>query len=259
MNRIRGRTALVTGATSGIGRACARRLAADGVDLVLAARRAERLDDLRAELAPHGIRIRTEVLDVRDRSAVEGFARATEEEGLRISILVNNAGLARGLAPLHQGDPDDWDEMIDTNVKGLLYVTRAFLPAMVARDEGHVVHIGSIAGRWTYPMGNVYNASKYAVRALSEAMNLDLLGTRIRVSTVDPGMVRTDFSLVRFHGDEGRAERVYEGVDHLTPEDVADAILWILHAPPHMNVAEMVLFPTDQRSPTHLHRRDTGR
>lgn len=256
MSRLRGTTAVVTGATSGIGEACARRLAAEGVHLVLAARREERLRRVEEELSSsHGVTVRTAILDVRDRAAVAEFAASLEGDGVEPDILVNNAGLARGLAPVHRGDLDDWDEMVDTNVKGLLYVTRAFLPGMVQRDRGHVVNIGSIAGRWTYPMGAAYNASKYAVRGFTEAMNLDLLGSRVRVATVDPGMVETEFSLVRFRGDEERAERVYQGLHPLSPDDVADAVFYVLNTPPHVNITEMVLWSVDQRSSTLLHRR----
>lgn len=259
MNRLEGKVALVTGANSGIGEACARRLAAAGAHLVLTGRRAERLRAVEKALGTEGPGwVRTVTLDVRDRVAVEAFAAGLEAGGIETDILVNNAGLARGLARIHEGDPDDWDEMIDTNVRGLLYVTRAILPGMVQRDRGHVVNIGSVAGRWTYPLGNVYNATKYAVKALTEGMNMDLLGTNLRVSTVDPGMVQTEFSLVRFHGDESRASTVYRGTRPLTADDVADAVLYVLNAPPHVNVAEVVLWPTDQRSPTLVHRRGEG-
>lgn len=257
MNRLGGRIAVITGATSGIGEACAHRLSAAGTHLVLVGRRAGRLEALEEELAGAGPGwVRTSVLDVRDREAVEAFAATLEADGIEVDILVNNAGLARGLGRVHEGDPDDWDEMIDTNLRGLLYVSRALLPGMVRRDRGHVVNIGSVAGRWTYPMGNVYNATKYAVRALTEGMNMDLLGTHLRVSTVDPGMVQTEFSLVRFHGDQERAGTVYRGTRPLTPEDVADTVMYVLNAPPHVNVAEVVLWPTDQRSPTMVHRRE---
>ncbi len=257
MNRIAGRTALVTGATAGIGESCARALASHGVHLVLLARRAERLQALADELrAEHGIRVRTSTVDVRDRAAVEDLRDELQDDGEGIDILVNNAGKARGLDPLQEGDPDDWDEMIDTNVKGLLYVTRAFLPAMVERDRGHVVNIGSVAGRWTYPRGNVYAATKFAVLALSEGVNMDLLGTQVRVSTIDPGLVETEFSEVRFHGDAERAEKVYQGYTPLAPEDIADAVLYALNAPEHVDVFQMVLMPTDQRHAMLVHKDD---
>ena len=257
MNRVEGRTAVITGATSGIGEACARILASRGAALVLVARRRERLEALADDLAAGAGGVHTRTLDVRDREAVAEFGRGLEAEGVEPDILVNNAGLARGMAPLHEGDPDDWDEMIDTNLKGLLYVTRAVLPGMVRRNRGHVVNIGSVAGRWVYPSGNVYNASKYAVRGLTEAMNLDLFGTEIRMSTVDPGMVETEFAAVRFRGDQDRAGKVYRDTRPLAPEDVADAVLYVLNAPPHVNVTEMVLWPTDQRSATMVARRES--
>lgn len=258
MNRIEGRTAVITGATSGIGEACARILASHGAKLVLVARREERLRALADDLGSDARGVHTIRLDVRGRDAVLDMGRGLESAGIEPDILVNNAGLARGFAPVHQGNPDDWDEMIDTNLKGLLYVTRAILPGMVERNRGHVVNIGSVAGRWAYPMGNVYNASKYAVRGLTEGMNLDLFGTALRMSTVDPGMVETEFAEVRFRGDTERAEKVYRDTHPLSPEDVADAVLYVLNAPPHVNVAEMVIWPTDQRSATLVKREGQG-
>jgi len=168
--------------------------------------------------------------------------------------LVNNAGLASGLDTIFEGDFEDWDRMIDTNVKGLLNVTRAILPSMVQRDSGHVINIGSVAGRITYPKGNVYNATKFAVRALNEAMNIDLVGTRIRMSTVDPGAANTEFSDVRFHGDEEKAQAVYNGFEPLTAVDVADAVMYIAGTPEHVNITELVIMPTAQRNPYILHR-----
>ena len=169
-------------------------------------------------------------------------------------ILLNNAGLARGLSPIHEGEIDDWEEMIDTNVKGLLYLTRAILPLMVERDQGHIINIGSTAGRWVYPGGNVYNATKFAVYALNEAMNIDLVGTKIRVSGVDPGATDTEFSKVRFHGDEDRAQKVHEGYTPLTAEDIADVVCYVANAPAHVNVLQVVLECTAQRSAAVLHR-----
>lgn len=259
MNRIQGSTAVVTGATSGIGEACARRLAEAGCPLVLVARREDRLARFADELGGlHGVDVRTVALDVRDRQAVADFGQGLEQAGVQPAILVNNAGLARGLAPLHQGDPDDWDEMIDTNVKGLLYVTRALLPGMVTRNAGHMINIGSVAGRWAYPSGNVYNASKAAVRSLTEAMNLDLFGTDVRVATVDPGLTETEFASVRFRGDGDRAAKVYRGTRTLHPADIADAVLYVLNAPAHVNITEMVIWPTDQRSSALVRRQEEG-
>jgi len=259
VNRLRGKLIVITGATSGIGKACAEALAAMGANLVLAARREERLIALSEELrGQHGITVHARVLDVRDRQGVSAFAASLDSTGLEVHGLVNNAGLARGLSDIQNGDHADWDEMIDTNIKGLLNVTRAILPGMVARDQGHVVNIGSVAGHWVYPMGNVYNATKFAVRALTEALNMDLVGTAIRVSGVDPGMVRTEFSLVRFHGDNAQAEQVYKGLAPLGPEDVADAVCYVMNAPPHVNVLDMVIYPTAQRSPFVVSRSTEG-
>ena len=250
MNRIRGKTAIVTGATAGIGEACARTLAEAGVHLVLVARRGDRLKALSAELAAtSGVDVLWRVLDVRDREGVTAFADWLEDEGVPVDILLNNAGLSRGLDELHDGSHEDWDDMIDTNIKGLLNVTRALLPGMIARDSGHVVNIGSIAGHMVYPKGNVYCATKYAVRALTDSANLDLVGTRVRMSSVDPGLVETEFSLVRFRGDAERARTVYEGVDSLMPEDIADAVYYVLNARQRVNVLNMLIMPTVQRSP----------
>jgi 3-hydroxy acid dehydrogenase / malonic semialdehyde reductase len=243
---------LVTGASSGIGAATARAFALTGAHLVLAARRLDRLQTLAAELdAPTHL----VALDVRDRGAVRAAIAAIPAPFAAIEILVNNAGLSRGFEPLHEGSEDDWDEMLDTNVKGLLYVTRAVVPGMVARGSGHVINVGSFAGRETYARGNVYCASKAAVRTLNKAMRLDLLGTGLRVSSVDPGLVPTEFSEVRFHGDRTRAATVYENTRPLSAADVAEAIVWCASRPPHVNVEELLLLPTDQAAPALVHRR----
>lgn len=255
MSRFEGKLVLITGASSGFGEACARGFAADGASLVLWARRLSRLRRLKDELTgAHRVNVRVDELDVRDREAVLALGRDLADAGAVPDILVNNAGLASGLDTIYEGDFEDWDRMIDTNVKGLLNVTRAILPSMVERDSGHVINIGSVAGRITYPKGNVYNATKFAVRALNEAMNIDLEGTRIRVSTVDPGAAETEFSDVRFHGDKERARRVYEGFDPLTAGDVADAVMYIAGTPEHVNITELVIMPTAQRNPYILHR-----
>ncbi len=255
MNRISGKQVMVTGASAGIGAACARRFAAEGANLVLWARRVERLVDLSADLRrEHGVEVRTAGVDVRDRAAVAAEIEAMVAAGVVPDVVVNNAGLAAGFDPVQEGDPDDWDRMIDTNVKGLLNVTRWLLPHMIEQARGHIINIGSTAGHQVYPKGNVYNASKFAVRALTEGINLDVVGTPIRVSSVDPGFVKTEFSVVRFHGDEARAETVYEGFDPLTGDDVADAVAYIANLPPHVNVLDMVLLPTAQRNVYVLHR-----
>jgi NADP-dependent 3-hydroxy acid dehydrogenase YdfG len=256
MKRLENRIAFVTGASSGIGRSIACAFAAEGARLILCARRVERMEALAAELeAAHGADVRCRRLDVRDRAEVERMIAEIPPNWAEIDILVNNAGLSRGLDKLHEGLADDWDEMLDTNVKGLLYVSRAVLPGMVRRDRGHVVNIGSIAGRELYPGGNVYCASKFAERAISKGMMIDLNGTNVRVTTVDPGLVETEFSLVRFHGDAARAAKVYTGVDPLTPDDIADAVLYAVTRPQHMNVAEMVILATCQAGTTYVSRK----
>ena len=248
---------LITGASSGIGRACAEAFAARGCRLLLAARRAERLEELSAALQErHGTEVLTIVLDVRDREAVDEWVEGLPESWQYIDILVNNAGLARGLAPLHEGDVADWEEMIDTNLKGLLWVTRAVLPGMIGRGRGHVINIGSIAGHEVYPGGSVYCATKHAVAALNRCLAIDTLGTGVRVSSVDPGMVETEFSLVRFHGDAERAEGVYDGLEALRGEDVAEAVVFCATRPPHATVREMILMPTAQAAAVHIHRAD---
>jgi serine 3-dehydrogenase len=255
MNRLAGKRVLITGASAGIGEACARQFAERGAHLLLSARRIDRVRALAERLsAEHGIEARADALDVTDRDAVAAYVAGLADAGLVPDILVNNAGKAKGLSTLQEGALDHWDEMIDTNVKGLLYVTRAVLPLMIERDEGHVIHIGSIAGRWVYPKGAVYNATKYAVRALTEAMNIDLLGTKIRVSSVDPGMTETEFSEVRFDGDSDRAATVYAGTQPLTADDVADAVLYVANTPPHVDVLNLVLMPTVQRYPGYVDR-----
>ena len=249
MNRIEGKLALVTGASSGIGEACARRLAAEGADVALWARREDRLERLADELGrEHGVATHVASVDVRDRDAVRKAVDALLSEAGPPHILVNNAGLAAGFDPVQEGDFEDWDRMIDTNVKGLLNVTRLFLPSMIDADRGHIINIGSTAGHQVYPKGNVYNASKFAVTALTEAINLDVSGTRLKVSSVDPGFVETEFSVVRFHGDEDRADGVYEGFEPLTGDDVADAVAYVANLPAHVNILRMVLLPTAQRN-----------
>lgn len=252
-----GKVALVTGASSGIGAACARALVRGGAHVILAARRGERLSSLREELRAlcGGPCLHLMELDVRDSGAVEAGLAALPKEFAPIEILINSAGLGRGLDKLHEGDTREWDEIIDTNVKGLLYVTRAVLPGMVSRDSGHIVNIGSVAGRQAYQGGNVYAASKAAVRMLTECLKHDLFGTRVRVSTVDPGMVETEFSVVRFRGDRERADKVYAGMTPMTPDDVAEAVLFCVTRPPHVNVSEIVLLATDQATAAVVHRR----
>lgn len=250
---LQGSCVLITGASSGIGRACAEAFAAQGTRLILAARRSDRLEELAGGLDVPTLPVE---LDVRDRAAVEHVVGTLPPEWADVDVLVNNAGLAAGLDPLQDGDPDDWDRMVDTNVKGLLYVTRAVLPGMIARGRGHVVNIGSIAGHETYPNGAVYCATKAAVDRITTGLRLDVLGTGIKVSTIDPGLVETEFSTVRFHGDEERASRVYAGVTPLTGADIADAVVWVASRPAHVQVAEVIVFASAQASATSVHRGD---
>lgn len=258
MSDLRGAVVCITGTSSGIGAACAAAFAREGAHLLLVARRKPRVDELARRLtAEHRIRAFTAELDVRNQASVETFFGFLPPEWLSIDVLVNNAGLSRGLHPLHEGKLEDWEEMIDTNIKGLLYVTRAVLPGMVRRNRGQVINIGSIAGRDTYPGGNVYSATKFAVRGLTRSMRMDLLGTAIRVCSVDPGLVETEFSRVRFHGDMERASKTYLGMKPLTPEDVADVVLFCALRPPHVNIAEVLLTPTDQASATMVHRKNS--
>jgi 3-hydroxy acid dehydrogenase / malonic semialdehyde reductase len=252
-----GKTILITGASSGIGAAGARLLAGVGARLLLLARREAKLTMLVDELVASGCdrsSLHMMTVDVRDRDRVASVLAELPVEWQAIDILINNAGLSRGLNKLQEGAIDDWEEMIDTNIKGLLYVTRAVVPGMIERGYGYVVNIGSIAGHQTYPQGNVYCGTKAAVRAISEGLKIDLLGTPVRVTSIDPGMVDTEFSTVRFHGDRDRAAKVYEGLQPLTAEDIAETILFCLTRPAHVNISEILLVPTAQATPTLVHR-----
>jgi NADP-dependent 3-hydroxy acid dehydrogenase YdfG len=252
---LKGKIVFITGASSGIGAATAFAFAAEGARLLLAARRAGKLAEAASRALELGATaVHSIGLDVRDRRSVQAAIDTLPPEWAKIEILVNNAGLSRGLDKLYTGKIEDWEEMIDTNVKGLLYVSRAVVPGMVVRGHGHVVNLGSTAGELTYPNGAVYCATKAAERAINDGLRQDLLGTPVRVTTVDPGMVETDFSLVRFHGDAERAAKVYKGVTPLTPEDVADAILWAVTRPAHVNVARILLTPVDQANSLLFHR-----
>ncbi|ABA22499.1 Short-chain dehydrogenase/reductase SDR [Trichormus variabilis ATCC 29413] len=256
MISLKNQIVLITGASSGIGNACARIFAGAGAKLILAARRLERLQQLADELnQDFGVETHLLQLDVRDRSHVESAITSLPPAWSAIDILINNAGLSRGLDKLYEGDFQDWEEMIDTNIKGLLYLTRYVVPGMVNRGRGHVINLGSIAGHQTYPGGNVYCGTKAAVKAISEGLKQDLLGTPVRVTSVDPGMVETEFSEVRFHGDTERAKKVYQGVNPLTPEDVADVIFFCATRSPHVNINEVILMPVDQASATLVNRK----
>jgi NADP-dependent 3-hydroxy acid dehydrogenase YdfG len=256
MSEIRGQWALVTGATSGFGKSIAERLAASGCHVAITGRRADRLEATAAALrAAHGVDVTPIRFDVRDLKATTSALESAKGLLSRLDIVVNNAGLALALDPVQSGNPADWDQMIDTNVKGLLYVTRATLPGMLERGHGHIVNIGSVAGHQVYAGGAVYAATKFAVRAISDGLRYDVLGTGIRVTNVEPGLAETEFSLVRFKGDSARASTVYQGVNPLHGEDVADAVHWALTRPPHVNVQSILLMPTDQAAIPALHRR----
>lgn len=248
-----GGTVLITGATSGIGLATAEVFSQRGWRVLVNGRDAKRAQTVAKKLG--GLAV---PFDVRDVSSIERAARKNRALFDEIDVLVNNAGLARGFDPIQEGKPEDWDETLDTNVKGLLYVTRAVLPAMIRRGRGHVVNLGSTAGHWLYRGGAVYCASKHAVRALTEGLRLDVHGTGVRVSSVDPGIVdATNFSLVRFRGDKERARKVYEGFAPLLPRDIAETISWVVERPPHVNIQEVILTPTAQASVRDVHRRTT--
>ena len=252
---LKNKVVFITGASSGIGTACARQFAAMGAKLLLCARRLDVLNGLATQLRhEHGVDVYTFSLDVRQRANVTELLTALPDQWKQIDILINNAGLAAGLDLIQEGDIQDWDDMIDTNIKGLLYVTKGVLPQMVARNAGHIINIGSIAGHQGYPKGAVYCATKQAVNALSNGLRLDLFGTKVRVSTVDPGAVETNFSTVRFKGDTERAEAVYHGMEPLKPDDVADAVIYCATRPPHVNISEIIIMPTAQASTTMTYR-----
>ncbi len=244
---LKNKIALITGASAGIGKACAETFASQGANLILAARRMDKLEELAAQLkTSHDTDCHLVRLDVRDREAVNGAISNLPTQWQAIDILLNNAGLSRSMDKIQDGDAADWEEMIDTNIKGLLWVSRAVLPGMIARDSGHVINIGSIAGHQVYPGGNVYCATKFAVKALNQALRLDLLGTKIRCSSVDPGMVETEFSEVRFHGDTERAAGVYKAFPPLQAVDIAETVLFCASRPPHVNIQDVVVMPRDQ-------------
>lgn len=255
MKKLLNKTALITGATSGIGKAAAFSFAEQGANLIITGRRKERLDEISAELSEkYEAKILALPLDVRNYNDVEKSIRELPEEWKKIDILINNAGLSRGLNKIQDGVLEDWEEMIDTNIKGLLYVSRCVIPIMISNKSGHVVNIGSVAGREVYTAGNVYCATKFAVDALTKGMRLDLNGTGVKVTTVDPGLAETEFSSVRFRGDDERAKSVYRGMTPLSPEEVAEGILFAVTCSDNMVVAEMVLLPRDQASANVVHR-----
>jgi 3-hydroxy acid dehydrogenase / malonic semialdehyde reductase len=243
MNPLHGWTALITGAGSGIGEACARALSQAGARLVLAGRREDRLRTLAAALATPAHPV---VLDVRSRRDVEAAVAALPPEFASVDILVNNAGLALGTTPAHEASLDDWETMIDTNCKGLVYLTHALLPGMVQRNRGHIVNLGSVAATYPYPGGNIYGATKAFLHQFSQNLKADLVGTRVRVTDVQPGMVETEFSAVRFKGDTQRARTLYEGMEPLTATDIADVVQWCVTRPAHVNINAVEVMPADQ-------------
>lgn len=256
-NHLENKVVLITGASSGIGAACAKRFAKEGAKLLLCARNINLLEEIEQELSnSYGTQVHIFKLDVRDKVAVAQQINTLPNEWKKIDILVNNAGLARGLDTIQEGDTEHWDEMIDTNIKGLLYVTRAVLPGMVERNEGHIINIGSVAGHEVYPKGVVYCASKFAVRAITQGLRMDLINTKVRTSSVDPGMVETNFAKVRFDGDAERSAKLYGSREPLTAHDVADAVVYCAQCPPHMNAAEILLMPSDQASATMARKRE---
>ena len=247
-------TAFITGATSGFGKACAKLFAQDGWNLVLAARRADRLADIKAQLEGD-IAVHTITLDVRSRQAVKEAIDNLPEQFADVDILLNNAGLALGLAPAQKADLDDWETMVDTNIKGMMYCTRALLPGMVERNRGHIFNVGSVAGDWPYPNGNVYCATKAFVKQFSLTLLADLVGTHVRVTNIEPGLAETEFSIVRFKGDSDIAAKVYENLQPLTATDIADIIFWAASRPPHVNINRIEVMPVCQAlGPMVLHR-----
>jgi NADP-dependent 3-hydroxy acid dehydrogenase YdfG len=247
------RIALITGATSGIGEATARLLAAHNFDIILCGRRRERLETLQQELAAQ-TKVTTLSFDVREHADVQRAIASLPAEWKNIDVLVNNAGNAHGLDPIQTGSLADWDAMIDINVKGLLYVSKEVIPVMTSRQSGHIINLGSIAGKEVYPNGNVYCASKFAVDALTRGMRMDLNAYGIKVTSINPGLVETEFSLVRFKGDESKASAPYQGMTPLQGADIADIILYVLQAPPHVVLADITVFPTAQASSTQVKR-----
>jgi NADP-dependent 3-hydroxy acid dehydrogenase YdfG len=239
---------LITGATSGIGLGCARKFAANGDRLILTGRNEQRLAEISDELTGKGSQVLTLAFDVRDREAARKAVESLPTEWQQIDVLVNNAGLALGLEPEYEGNPDDWETMIDTNIKGLLTMTRLVVPGMVARNSGHIINIGSVAGDAAYAGGNVYCATKAAVKALSDGLRIDVANTAVRVTNLKPGLVETNFSNIRFHGDSDRAANVYKGIKPLTGDDIADVAVYAANAPEHVQIAEVLILATHQAS-----------
>lgn len=251
MNR---KIVLVTGATSGIGKGCARRFAQGGYDVIVTGRNVEKLNQLKNDLEGEGAHVLTLAFNVRDREAARKAVESMPEEWKAIDVLINNAGLARGLEPEYEGNFDDWDQMIDTNIKGLLTMTRLIVPDMVSRNHGHIINIGSVAGDAAYAGGNVYCATKAAVKAITDGLRIDVADTKLRVTNIKPGLVETNFSNVRFHGDTRRADNVYSGIKPLTGDDIADVAFYAASAPDHVQIAEVLVLATHQANGTVIHR-----
>lgn len=248
--------ALITGATSGIGEGCARRFARGGYDVIITGRTAKKLESLKTELEQEGVSVLPLCFDVRDREAARKAIGTLPDEWKEIDVLINNAGLARGLEPEYEGDFDDWDQMIDTNIKGLLTMTRLIVPDMVKRNHGHVINIGSVAGDAAYAGGNVYCATKSAVKAITDGLRIDVAHTKVRVTNVKPGLVETHFSNIRFHGDDERADSVYRGIEPLNGDDIADVAFYAASAPEHVQIAEVLVLATHQANGTVIHREE---
>lgn len=246
--------ALITGATSGIGEACARRFAEGGYNLILTARSADKLEMIRAQMEANRVEVKVLSFDVRDAEAAQQAWESLPEPWKQVDVLINNAGLALGLDKEYEGDPEDWNTMIDTNIKGLLTMTRLVVPGMVERNEGHVINIGSVAGDAAYACGNVYCATKAAVKAITDGLRIDVADTAVRVTNLKPGLVETNFSNVRFHGDNARAEKVYQGIKPLTGADIADVAYYAASAPKHVQIAEVLILATHQANGSIIHR-----
>jgi len=258
MGILKNKTVFITGASAGIGAACAEAFAANNTRLLLCARRIEKLASLAERIKiKYGIEVHVFELDVSDSNAVQTVMHQLPDDWKNIDILVNNAGKALGLGPSFESDLDEINGMLDTNVKGLLYINREVIPGMIMRNSGHVITIGSVAGKWVYPGATVYCASKHAVRAINEGLKMDVHGTQVRVSSVDPGLVETEFSKVRFAGDEDRAASIYAGITPLGPDDIADAVLYCATRPAHVNINEISLMCVDQSGATMVNRKNT--
>lgn len=250
------KTAFITGATSGIGEACARKFAEGGYRLIITGRNAEKTEALKTTLEANGTEVRSLVFDVRDAAAAKAAVESLDEDWATPDVLINNAGLALGLEKEYEGDMADWDTMIDTNIKGLLTMTRLIVPGMVARNAGHIINIGSVAGDAAYAGGNVYCATKAAVKTITDGLRIDVAETALRVTNIKPGLVETNFSRVRFHGDNERADKVYQGIQPLTGTDIADVAFYVASAPAHVQIAEVLVLATHQASGSIIHRED---